>query len=40
MKIIVCQYCEKPFAEVFMEKHLETCGKRREVEKKKTFKKK
>lgn len=40
MKILTCKYCEKPFAEVFMEKHMEGCGKRKEADKKKTFKKK
>lgn len=29
MKIIVCKFCEKPFAEVFIEKHSEVCGKKK-----------
>jgi hypothetical protein len=29
MKIIVCKFCDKPFAEVFLEKHIETCGKKK-----------
>lgn len=40
MKILTCKFCEKPFAEVFMEKHMEGCAKRKEGDKKKTFKKK
>lgn len=40
MKILTCNFCDKPFAEVFMEKHLETCARRKETEKKKTTKKK
>jgi hypothetical protein len=31
MKIIPCKFCEKPFAEVFLEKHLENCIKKKEV---------
>jgi hypothetical protein len=37
---MTCKYCDKPFAEIFMEKHLDACSKKRETDKKKTFKKK
>lgn len=36
MKIIFCKFCQKPFAEVFMDKHLEGCAKKKEGDKKKT----
>ena len=40
MKIHTCKYCDKPFAEIFLEKHLDVCAKKREADKKKTLKKK
>ena len=35
----MCEYCEKQFNEVFIEKHQENCVKKREKDKKKTGKK-
>jgi hypothetical protein len=36
---VMCEYCEKQFNEVFIEKHQENCVKKREKEKRKTGKK-
>lgn len=41
MKILPCKFCEKPFAEVFLEKHMDNCVmKKKEADKKKPLKKK
>lgn len=40
MKVVACEFCEKKFAEVLIDKHLENCLKKKEKEKKKTTTKK
>ncbi len=34
MKTVQCEFCEKPFAEVLLPKHVENCMKRKEKEQK------